>query len=155
MTYRHGGSCAAEFSTVRNRVLSRLSPLVFCSIVYLALLPGPFAAGAAGAGVDDALNERPPVTRLQLERHWGVDCTRLRDELLETPLFGASAVQLARWRESLVLCSAVHNAPGAADALACPDYAAAARLLAELSEDHIDRHANEPSPMRSILQCDH
>ena len=98
------------------------------------------ASGALHAGDQDVVNERPPVTPGQLERHWGVDCSRLRRELLATgtvsardastaPTHEDARARVTRWHAGLRLCAAIHNAPGAGETPRCPDYARAARAL--------------------------
>lgn len=85
------------------------------------------AASLAGA-TDDLSNERPPMSRVELERHWGVDCTKLRGELLtwsQEPVAPSP-----QWSQALSLCAAVHNPPGASPAGTCPDFAAVAQVLA-------------------------
>ena len=99
------------------------------------------ASGAAYAADADVVNERPPVTREQLERHWGVDCARLRSELLAAADADAALdtppEQRARWRRELALCAAAHNTPADRSVPACPDYALAARALdADAAGDH-------------------
>jgi hypothetical protein len=104
--------------------------IVACFVV-LPALGGPAFAGAG----DDAVNERPPVTRAQRENHWGVDCERLRQELLQWERPAATATELARWHEALALCAAIHNTPGTPDAGSCPDYAGARRVIADTRGD--------------------
>lgn len=102
------------------------------------------ASGALHAGDQDVVNERPPVTPEQLEQHWGVDCSRLRLELLAAGRVSArdastvlthededARARIARWHATLRLCAAIHNGPGAGQPSRCPDYARAARALDE------------------------
>ncbi len=135
--------------------MPRSLPMVCCAVVCFTLSPGSGAPVRAAASGDDAVNERPPVTSAQRERHWGVDCERLRQELLQISSSRAvSEADMTRWRESLLLCAAIHNTPGTADALACPDYAAAARVLAD-SQAGSDRDPAKLVPrLEKTLQCD-
>lgn len=103
---------------------------------------------------EDMANERLRATPMQREQHWRIDCARLRAELLAAPLPAATAAELARWRESLALCAAIYNVPGNADALACPDYATAGRLLAAMTGGSVDPHEDDIPDMRILLRCD-
>lgn len=113
------------------------------------------ASATAYAADADLVNERPSVTREQLERHWGVDCGRLRNELLAAAdadtVRGAAPGPRARWSRELALCAAAHNTPADRSAPACPDYARAARALdADAAGDH---HALQAA-IQEALRCD-
>jgi hypothetical protein len=147
------------------RTLIRGSPAVALSFP----LPAPClalvllaASGAALAADADMVNERPPVTREQLEQHWGVDCEALRRELLAAGAqsgLGASPVaahedaptRIARWRAGMRLCAAIHNAPGNDAALPCPDYARAARAL---GAEPAGRDVRLQADIGEALRCD-
>jgi hypothetical protein len=104
-------------------------------------------AAAVAADTDDISNERPPTTPAQLERHWGVDCAALRDEVLAwTPAEPAAA----HWLQALRLCAAIHNPPGVAPRAACPDYAAAAQALGQTPPAS---GSATTTPIRSSLEC--
>ncbi len=120
--------------------------IVACLVVLPALGEPTFAAAG-----DDAVNERPPVTRAQRETHWGVDCAGLRQELLHGGRSAATASELARWRDALTLCAAIHNTPGTPDAASCPDYAGARRVIADA---HGDAGAGLMARLRSSLACE-
>jgi hypothetical protein len=105
-------------------------------------------AAPLGAATDDLSNERPPMTRVQLERHWGVDCARLRGELLVWSR--EPVVPTPQWSQALGLCAAVHNPPGTTPPGACPDFASVARLLAE---DPRAAMADTRTRTRSALEC--
>ena len=114
------------------------------------------AASAAAYATDgDLVNERPSVTREQLEQHWGVDCARLRTELLASAdadvVHDTTPEQSARWRRELALCAAAHNAAADRSVPACPDYARTARALdADAARDH---HALQAA-IQEALRCD-
>lgn len=134
-----------------TRLQCTLPSLITCVVMLAQLQAG--AAVAAQTG-DDALNERPPVTRIARERHWGIDCTRLREELLRALMDAPTAEDLARWDRELGLCAAIHNTPGTTAAGVCPDHAAARQALRRVdtaSEKHRDRLRAE---MRKHLQCE-
>ena len=78
-----------------------------------------------GADRGDAVNERIPVTAIQLEAHWGIDCSASWASLEAgtcPPASGLSRV--------LQLCAAIYQRPGDANPINCPDYAGAAAALA-------------------------
>jgi len=147
-----------------NRIVCRESPAVTATPRFtgarLALMLLA-ASGAALAAETDMVNERPPVSREQLEQHWGVDCARLRRELLAASAGSAheakpvatpedAPARMARWRAGLGLCAAIHNAPGNDTALPCPDYARAARVL---DEDAPGRDAQRQADIGDALRC--
>ncbi|MCP5320045.1 MAG: hypothetical protein H7A12_04365 [Pseudomonadales bacterium] len=110
--------------------------IAFCAVVCFTLSPGFSAPVRAAGSGDDAVNERPPVTSVQRERHWHVDCERLRQELLQiSSSHAVSEAYMTRWRESLALCAAIHNTPGTPAAGSCPDYAGARRVIAATRGD--------------------
>ena len=104
---------------------------------------------------DDTVNERPSATGEQRERHWGVDCATLRSDVLaasadplrqQDAVAGEAARRAAEWIKGLRLCAAIYNVPGDAAALRCPDYAGAARALADAGPAQRD-------DLRKLLQC--
>lgn len=111
------------------------------------------ATVAAQTG-DDALNERPPVTQIARERHWGIDCGQLRNELLHDLTDAPSAGDLARWDRVLGLCATIHNTPGTAAAGACPDHAAARQTLQRVDTGVEEHHGSLRAKMRKYLQCE-
>jgi hypothetical protein len=127
------------------------------ALMLLAATDAAFAADAA------MVNERPPVTPEQLEQHWGVDCARLRRELLAAGAGSArdaspvaaqredAPARVERWREGLRLCAAIHNAPGNDAVLPCPDYARAARAL---GDEAAGRDARLQAEIGDALRCD-
>lgn len=130
-----------------------LPGLIACVAILAQLQAGASVAVAAQTG-DDALNERPPVTRIAREHHWGIDCARLREELLHALAEAPSAGDLARWDRELGLCAAIHNTPGSTDAGACPDHAAARRALQRVDTGTEEHHGNLRAEMRKYLQCE-
>jgi hypothetical protein len=102
---------------MKRHLLPALAPI-------LALCP------PGGRAQDDAAaNKRPPMTRAALERHWGVDCTRLAATLSDWSEHGDGAAQPS-WREQSRLCAAIHAPPGETGVAPCPDYARIRDLLA-------------------------
>ena len=79
--------------------------------------------------VSDTVNERIPVSRVELEAHWQVDCGAAWAELQQ--LAGATwrCVPGSRLRRALQLCAFIYQPPGEEVAAACPDFAAALDLL--------------------------
>ena len=120
------------------------------------------ASGGAFAADADMVNERPPVTREQLEQHWGVDCARLRRELLAAgtvsardaspaPTREGAQARITRWHAGLRLCAAIHNAPGDGETPHCPDYARAARAL---DASAAGRDATTHAQIEEALRCE-
>ena len=126
------------------------------ALALLAISGGAFAADA------DMVNERPPLAPEQLEQHWGVDCARLRRELLAAgtvsapdaspaPTHEDAPARMARWRAGLRLCAAIHNAPGGEETPRCPDYARAVRAL---HEHAAGRDATMQAQIEEALRCE-
>jgi hypothetical protein len=139
--------------------LSRGSTAVAVARLALALLA---MSGGAFAADADMVNERPPVAPEQLEQHWGVDCARLRRELLAAgtvsapdappaPTHEDTQARITRWHAGLRLCAAIHNAPGDRETPHCPDYARAARAL---DENATGRDDTMRAQIQEALRCE-
>ena len=95
------------------------------ALVALLLATAPFTVADDSA----VANERPPLDRAALERHWGVDCAALGARILAWAEQPGTRASLAEWDQPLRLCAAIHNPPGEQGAAGCPDYAGAAAAL--------------------------
>lgn len=88
----------------------------------LVLLCSPLVSAAPAS---DAVNERIPVSRADMEAHWGVDCRglwlRLEGQLGQPSASGQCAISPAV-RHELELCSFIYQPPGAVAEHGCPDY---------------------------------
>jgi hypothetical protein len=106
------------------------------------------ASGSAAMTEDPGVvNERPPLSRTELEAHWGVDCTALAARLAAwTGEHGAEP----QWLEEARLCAAIHNAPGDREASRCPDFAAVRATLAGTLAPQQQRES-----IGRLLQCAH
>ena len=83
----------------------------------------------AATPVSDTVNERLPVSRVELEAHWQVDCSAAWAELEQLAGATGQCVPGARLRRTLQLCAFIYQPPGEEVATACPDFAAALDLL--------------------------
>jgi len=83
----------------------------------------------AAAPVSDTVNERIPVSRVELEAHWQVDCGTAWSELEQLAAANGQCVPGARLQRTLQLCAFIYQPPGEEVAAACPDFAAALDLL--------------------------
>ena len=98
------------------------------------LLPMVFAANPASlvAEQGDIANERIPVRKIELERHWQVDCSKTWARLIESvPATGIQAYcgvapDLAR---NLQLCVFIYQPPGSTGGDSRPDYRSAYTAL--------------------------
>lgn len=95
--------------------------ILFRSLYCLVLLaPVCLAAGDA-----DAVNERIPVTALEMEAHWQVDCAgswgQLTQRIATFQSQGDCDMPAALLRQ-LQLCAFIYQPPGRAVVAACPDY---------------------------------
>lgn len=75
----------------------------------------------------DLVNERFITRPLELEAHWQVDCSAVRQRAL-APQAGLAPQELAG---DMKKCAMIYNPPGTGAPQTCPDYASAWRLLAE------------------------
>jgi hypothetical protein len=83
----------------------------------------------AAAPVSDTVNERIPVSRLELEAHWQVDCSAAWVELEQLAAATGQCAPEDRLRRTLQLCAFIYQPPGGEVDAACPDFAAALDLL--------------------------
>jgi hypothetical protein len=118
---------------MKRSVLTVLAPM---------LVLGPALAPAEDDGI---ANERPPMSRAALERHWNVDCTRLA-QALEYWSTNPAQVAEAAWLHEARLCAAIHNPPGGDVPAHCPDFSRIGTMLAA---------GVEPATIRTQLQCAH
>ena len=99
--------------------------------LYCLLLLAPVAFAADDS---NAVNERIPVTKLEMERHWQVDCTASWGQLKQVAQIhqGAQGCELASGLlRQLQLCAFIYQPPGSPAAGACPDYQSAYRAAGQ------------------------
>ena len=90
------------------------------------------APAVYAAGLSDAVNERIPVTRAELEAHWHVDCEASWAQLVSAGVrehAGANCGIANGLRGELQLCAFIYQAPGDGKGEGCPDYLGAVKLL--------------------------
>jgi hypothetical protein len=98
----------------------------FCWLPFIASL-------ACAAPIEDAVNERIPVSRAALEAHWRVDCGSSWAQLDAIGMrakAGGKCLVAAGLHDQLELCSFIYQPPGDAVVTSCPDYRGAVGLLA-------------------------
>ena len=89
-------------------------------IVQLVLTPLALAQGSA-----DAVNERIPVKKAEMEAHWQVDCASAWSRLQAAatpPLVVDNCGLTAQLRRQIQLCAFIYQAPGDNSIHRCPDY---------------------------------
>jgi len=95
------------------------------------------APAIAANSSEDAVNERLPFSRAEMEAQWQVDCTGAWNRLQTTAKEGTSkdrcgiSTQAAR---ELQLCAFIYQPPGQEPHADCPDYQGATQLLKNCSE---------------------
>lgn len=90
------------------------------------------AAGALAASEADTVNERIPVSKTQLEAHWGVDCAGLAGQLrgdMGRAFGGKDCGVTPSLLTDLQLCAFIYQPPGGNGGHRCPDYRAALEAL--------------------------
>ena len=92
-----------------------------------------FAALALAGSDGDAVNERIPVDKKELEDHWQVNCTnawtRLRASAARQPTKDNCEISTEMVRE-IKLCTFIYQPPGENSRHKCPDYRSVAQQLA-------------------------
>ena len=80
-------------------------------------------------GNADAVNERIPVTRAEMEDHWQVDCAAAWKHLLaaaapftKQPTTTDNCGIPSQLRRDIQLCAFIYQAPGGSPGQDCPDY---------------------------------
>lgn len=109
-----------------------MTPSVKASAVLL------FVSAVAAGPVSDTVNERIPVTGVELEAHWGVDCAatvNLLVELVTRAKAGEGCLVSPLVRQQLQLCSFIYQTPGSDTGHVCPDYRAALEALGGAGPD--------------------
>jgi hypothetical protein len=88
----------------------------------LLLLLSPLALADNNS---NAVNERIPVNAADMEAHWQVDCSNVRESLLLAAAQTSSEPDCgiaAKLRQDTRLCAFVYQAPGTKTQHKCPDY---------------------------------
>ena len=106
----------------------------------------------------DAVNERIPVNRAEMEAHWQVDCATAWEHLLtaaaqptKQPTNKDNCGITDQLRRDIQLCAFIYQAPGGDPGHHCPDYRGASKYLNEADKSgkcptsivqKVDCHAN-------------
>ena len=97
----------------------------FLRFLHLLVLVAPVAVAGDNS---DAVNERIPVSRAEMEQHWQVDCSDSWKQLLRFARDYQSAQRCELALDTLrqlQLCAFIYQPPGSPAASACPDYRSA------------------------------
>ena len=82
----------------------------------------------------DAVNERIPVSRAEMEAHWQVDCAAAWEYLLTTVRQSPDKDNCGiadQLRQEIQLCAFIYQAPGGDPRHDCPDYRGVSKHLNE------------------------
>ncbi|RLA44601.1 MAG: hypothetical protein DRQ97_11105 [Gammaproteobacteria bacterium] len=105
--------------------------------VAILLLISSLLSALSLADDADAVNERIPVHKTEMEAHWQVECTAAWEHLL------AAAAQYTnrgncgipnQLRREIQLCAFIYQAPGGDPGHDCPDYSGLLKQLNEAEE---------------------
>ena len=97
----------------------------FSAICYGAILVAGLAPRVLLAGDADAVNERLPVTNMEMEEHWRVDCSHSWFTLPGRPGKGPGPGKCALAAEplkQLQLCAFIYQTPGDEIVELCRDF---------------------------------
>ncbi|MEH6634378.1 MAG: hypothetical protein V7700_02620 [Halioglobus sp.] len=104
---------------------------------YQAIIALLFIAPLAAAqGSADAVNERIPVKKIELEAHWKVNCASAWSSLQAASIpapTGNDCGVTARLRRQIQLCAYIYQAPGDNSTHRCPDYRSVSEHLQQPS----------------------
>jgi hypothetical protein len=99
--------------------------------LYFLVLITPVCVAADNS---DAVNERIPVSRAEMELHWKLDCNSSWGQLKQVAHAhqGAQGCEVASGLlRQLQLCAFIYQPPGSPAAGACPDYQSAYRAAGQ------------------------
>ena len=102
-------------------------------IAVLLLLPSL----ALADGNADAVNERIPVNKAEMEAHWQVDCAAAREHLLAAATQSTNkdnCIIPGELQREIQLCAFIYQAPGDSPQHRCPDYRSAAKHLQQAAK---------------------
>jgi len=112
--------------------------------IAVLLLISPLLSPVSLAGDSaDAVNERIPVNKAEMEDHWQVDCAATWERLLTAAAAAQSTKQSIvkddcgipdQLRRDIQLCAFIYQAPGGEPGHDCPDYRSASKHLQQASE---------------------
>jgi len=108
--------------------------MIYRPIIAIVLLLSPLALGDSNS---DAVNERIPVRKAELEAHWQVDCASALHELLVMAAPGTIDPNCSiptELRRNIQLCAFIYQPPGGRTDHQCPDYSGIHEHLNRVSE---------------------
>jgi hypothetical protein len=122
----------------------------------ILLLISPLLSPLSLAGdSDDAVNERIPVNRAEMEAHWQVDCAAAWEQLLaaaaqstKQPINTNNCGIPDQLRREIQLCAFIYQAPGGNSGHDCPDYRGVSEYL-----DDADKSSKCPASILQMLGC--
>jgi len=105
--------------------------------IAILLLISPLLSPLSLAGDNaDAVNERIPVSRAEMEAHWQVDCVAAWEHLLagaaqptKQPTDKDNCGITDQLRRDIQLCAFIYQAPGGDSGHDCPDYRGVSKHL--------------------------
>ena len=112
-------------------------PLIALTLIALTLL-APLSLAQGSSNVDpNAVNERIPVSKAEMEAHWQVDCAGAWAGLQHL-LLGSSSRKGCeipeKLRRDIQLCAFIYQAPGDNPESQCPNYQGASEQLQIVGE---------------------
>lgn len=119
-------------------------------IVALLLLAPPVLADDNA----DAVNERIPFSKAELETHWQVDCAAVRDRFLAVaaqPVASGRCGITAGLQRKIQLCGFIYQPPGGSSRPGCPDYGGVSKQLNRIGQ--LSECNNLLSSVRQLLDC--
>jgi hypothetical protein len=83
----------------------------------------------------DMVNERIPVQKIEMEKHWGVDCQETLASLSMRLEASTSCAADAQVRKALELCMFIYQPPGQELTRICPNYRELHALLSRTNDE--------------------
>jgi hypothetical protein len=102
----------------------------------------------------DAVNERIPVTKIEMEAHWQLDCTDAWAALRTAtahPVTSGNCGFSAELTREIRLCGFIYQAPGVQVRHRCPDYRSVSSLLEQSSASI--QCSTVISSLRELMVC--
>jgi hypothetical protein len=121
------------------------------TFLLLLLLLSPLALADNNS---NAVNERIPVNAAEMEAHWQVDCSTVRESLLLVAVQTSSEPDCgiaAKLRQDTQLCAFIYQAPGTNTQHKCPDYSGVSEHLQQAIK--LTQCARLFSDIREKLAC--
>ena len=121
-------------------------------LLLISLLLSPLSLAGDN---DDAINERIPVSRAEMEAHWQVDCAAAWEDLLtaaalstKQPANKDNCTIPGQLQREIQLCAFIYQAPGGDPDHNCPDYRGVSKRL-----NAADKSGNCPASILRNADC--